>query len=109
MNIENTKKQMKRGVLEYCILTVLSEAEAYPAEIIAKLQHAKLVVFEGTIYPLLTRLKDSGLLSYNWVESTQGPPRKYYKITEQGTDCRNILAETWDALVQAVTTITKEN
>ena len=99
---------MKRGVLEYCILTILSEGKAYPAEILAKMQEAKLLVLEGTIYPLLTRLKDSGLLSYNWVESTQGPPRKYYEITKSGKEICEELAETWDALVLAVTTITKE-
>ena len=109
MNIENAKKQIKRGVLEYCILAILSKEKAYPAEILTKMQEAELLVLEGTIYPLLTRLKGSEILAYSWVESNQGPPRKYYEITELGAGYRDELAKTWESLVLAVTTITKEN
>ena len=84
MNAENVKSQMRKGVLEYCILLILEKEPAYTSDIIQKLQEAKLIVVEGTLYPLLTRLKNSGLLSYQWIESTQGPPRKYYKLTQDG-------------------------
>ena len=90
MNIENTKAQMKKGVLEFCILSVLSGGENYPSEIIAKMKEAKLIVVEGTLYPLLMRLKNDGLLSYRWEESTSGPPRKYYKLTPVGEQFKRI-------------------
>ena len=84
MNAENVKSQMRKGTLEYCILLLLKKEPAYTSDIIQKLQEAKLIVVEGTLYPLLTRLKNSELLSYQWIESTQGPPRKYYQLTEKG-------------------------
>jgi len=84
MNIENTKAQMRKGVLEFCILSVLKEKDAYTSEILDSLKNAKLLVVEGTIYPLLTRLKNDGLLNYRWEESVSGPPRKYYGLTEIG-------------------------
>ena len=86
MNIENTKAQMRKGVLEFCILSVLKEKDAYTSEILDTLKNAKLLVVEGTVYPLLTRLKNDGLLNYRWEESTSGPPRKYYGLTEEGKD-----------------------
>ena len=82
MNIENTKAQMRKGVLEFCILSVLKKQDAYTSEILETLKNAKLLVVEGTIYPLLTRLKNDGLLNYRWEESTSGPPRKYYGLTQ---------------------------
>jgi len=106
MNIENTKAQMRKGVLEYCILSVLKEDDAYVAEILDTLKEAKLLVVEGTIYPLLTRLKNAGLLSYRWEESTSGPPRKYYGLTETGKLFLNELTATWDDLQQAVRKVT---
>jgi PadR family transcriptional regulator PadR len=102
MNIENTKAQMKKGVLEFCILSVLSGEENYPSEIIAKMKEAKLIVVEGTLYPLLMRLKNDGLLSYRWEESTSGPPRKYYKLTPIGEQFLKELETTWDELIAAV-------
>ena len=84
ISTDNTKAQMRKGVLELCILSILMEGDAYPTEIIDKLKDTKLVVVEGTLYPLLTRLKNTGLLTYRWEESTSGPPRKYYKLTETG-------------------------
>jgi PadR family transcriptional regulator PadR len=84
MKIENTKAQMRKGVLEYCILSILSDGEAYTSDILVTLKDAKMLVVEGTIYPLLTRLKNAGLLAYRWEESTSGPPRKYYALTETG-------------------------
>ncbi|MBP6313220.1 MAG: PadR family transcriptional regulator, partial [Flavobacteriales bacterium] len=81
MKVENTKAQMRKGVLEYCILGVLAQGELYPSDIITKLKEAKLIVVEGTLYPLLTRLKDAGLLGYRWEESRSGPPRRYYQLT----------------------------
>lgn len=107
MNIENTKAQMRKGVLEFCILSVLSNEENYPSEIIEKMKDAKLIVVEGTLYPLLTRLKNDGLLSYRWEESTSGPPRKYYKLTPLGLQFLNELEKTWDELVNAVNKTTK--
>lgn len=102
MNIENTKAQMKKGVLEFCILSVLSEGDHYPSEIIEKMKNAKLIVVEGTLYPMLMRLKNDGLLSYRWEESTSGPPRKYYKLTPIGEQFLKELEVTWNELVESV-------
>ena len=107
MNIENTQAQMRKGVLEFCILATLSGGDAYPTEIIERMKDAKLVVVEGTLYPLLTRLKNMGLLSYRWEESTSGPPRKYYKLTPVGKQFLKELETTWDELVKSVHKITK--
>lgn len=106
MKVENTKAQMRKGVLEYCILSVLKDNDAYVAEILDTLKDAKLLVVEGTIYPLLTRLKNAGLLNYRWEESTSGPPRKYYGLTETGQLFLNELTTTWDELQTAVTVVT---
>lgn len=106
MKVENTKAQMRKGVLEYCILSVLKDDDAYVAEILETLKDAKLLVVEGTIYPLLTRLKNAGLLNYRWEESTSGPPRKYYGLTETGQLFLNELTTTWDELQTAVTVVT---
>ncbi len=109
MNIENTKAQMKKGVLEFCILSVLSEGDHYPSEIIERMKNAKLIVVEGTLYPLLMRLKNDGLLSYRWEESSSGPPRKYYKLTPIGEQFLKELDVTWKELVASVNqTITKQ-
>jgi PadR family transcriptional regulator PadR len=109
MNIENTKQQMRKGVLEFCILSILSQGDAYPTEIIERMKEAKLVVVEGTLYPLLTRLKNMGLLSYRWEESTSGPPRKYYRLTELGQQFLKELEATWDELVDSVNKTVKNN
>lgn len=102
MKIENTKAQMRKGILEYCIHEILSKQESYPSEIIKDLKKAELNVVEGTLYPLLTRLKNAGLLNYNWVESQSGPPRKYYYLTPEGTSFLEELRLTWTALQDAV-------
>jgi len=102
MNIENTKAQMKKGILEFCILSVLSSGDKYPSEIISQLKEGKLIVVEGTLYPLLMRLKNDGLLSYRWEESASGPPRKYYKLTPVGKQYLKELRTTWNELVEAV-------
>ena len=108
MNIENTKAQMRKGVLEFCILSVLKEKDAYTSEILDTLKNAKLLVVEGTIYPLLTRLKNDGLLNYRWEESTSGPPRKYYGLTETGKLFLKELDTTWTELQNAVNIVTKQ-
>src|SRR5690554_5444826 len=108
MKIENTKAQMRKGVLEYCILSILREREAYTSEILETLKNAKMLVVEGTVYPLLTRLKNAGLLSYRWEESTGGPPRKYYSLTQKGKLFLSELNETWGELQQAVNKVTSE-
>lgn len=108
MKIENTKAQMRKGVLEFCILSILKNGEAYPSDILIRLKKANLIVVEGTIYPLLTRLKNSGLLSYRWEESKSGPPRKYYTITLDGVTFLSALDETWKELVKAVRLTTKK-
>ncbi|NPA44432.1 MAG: PadR family transcriptional regulator [Chlorobi bacterium] len=109
MKIENVKAQMRKGILEFCILSILSEKDAYASDIIKKLKEAELIVVEGTIYPLLTRQKNSGLLSYRWEESTQGPPRKYYIITEKGKDALKELDESWSNLTKSVEKIKATN
>ena len=106
MKIENTKAQMRKGVLEYCILSVLQHGDAYTNEILSTLKGAKLIVVEGTIYPLLTRLKNAGLLNYRWEESNAGPPRKYYGLTETGQLFLNELDGTWKDLAKAVKIVT---
>jgi len=108
MKIENTKAQMRKGVLEFCILSILKDGEAYTSDILGTLKDAKMLVVEGTIYPLLTRLKNAGLLSYRWEESTGGPPRKYYSLTEKGKLFLTELNNTWSELQQAVNIVTSE-
>ena len=107
MTIENTKAQMRKGVLEFCILSILKDKEAYTSEILDALKNAKLVVVEGTVYPLLTRLKNDELLNYRWEESGSGPPRKYYELTELGNTFLTELNSTWTELSDAVNRITK--
>ena len=102
MKLENTNAQMSKGILELCVLSIVSRKEAYPSDIINELKNSKLIVVEGTLYPLLTRLKNAELLSYNWKESKSGPPRKYYSITEKGEDFRKGLQTTWEELYHAV-------
>jgi PadR family transcriptional regulator PadR len=106
-NLENTQAQMRKGVLEYCILAILSKHEVYPSDIISMMKARKLIVVEGTLYPLLTRLKNTGLLSYRWVESKSGPPRKYYSLTDEGHSILNELHLTWNDLTSSVESITK--
>jgi len=107
MKIENTKAQMRKGILEYCILNVIqSKDAAYTSDILGDLKDAKMIVVEGTIYPLLTRLKNAGLLTYKWEESTSGPPRKYYQLSAKGTSFLGELETSWDQLHQAVTQLT---
>lgn len=105
MKLENAKAQMRKGVLEYCILSVLSNGDAYASDIINEMKKVEMIVVEGTLYPLLTRLKNAELLSYRWEESTQGPPRKYYAITDKGKMFLNELDKSWADLVEAVSLI----
>ena len=107
MNIENTQSQMRKGILEYCILSILKNKEAYPSDIIENLKKVKMIVVEGTLYPLLTRLKNAELLQYRWEESTSGPPRKYYSLTEKGNSFLIELDNTWKDLAKAVRLTTK--
>ena len=107
MNIDNTKAQMRKGVLEMCILALLAKEEMYTSDIIDKLKNSQLVVVEGTLYPLLTRLKNAGLLQYYWQESTSGPPRKYFKITPEGISFLAELKESWSAINEAVSLTTQ--
>ena len=109
MNAENVKSQMRKGILEYCILLIVKKEPAYSSDIIQKLQEAKLIVVEGTLYPLLSRLKNSELLSYRWVESTQGPPRKYDQLTEKGEQFLKELENSWEELTNTITHIRNNN
>lgn len=102
MNTENIKSQMRKGILEYCTLLILSKKRAYVSDIIQSLKESRLIVVEGTLYPLLTRLKNAGLLDYEWEESPQGPPRKYYCLTEPGRSFLNDLEEAWNELNRTV-------
>jgi PadR family transcriptional regulator, regulatory protein PadR len=102
MDLENTKAQMRKGVLEMCVLAILAERETYPPKIVEQLKGTQLEIVEGTIYPLLTRLKNEGLLDYVWREGEKGPPRKYYIINNNGREVLITLTETWNQLVQAV-------
>ena len=107
MNLENTQVQMRKGILEYCILHIISRGEVYASDMLDELTAARMIVVEGTLYPLLTRLKNSGLVEYKWVESKSGPPRKYYKLTDGGTSFLKGLTETWNDLVLSTEMITK--
>ena len=108
MNIDNTASQMRKGVLEFCILSIIKEGEAYPSDIVEKMKEANLNIFEGTLYPLLTRLKNAEMLNYRWVESNSGPPRKYFSLTEKGETFYRDLEATWNELANAVAQLTKE-
>lgn len=107
MDVENTKTQMRKGILDYCILAILKDGEGYSTDIIQQLKDAKMIVVEGTVYPLLTRLKNAGALQYKWEESTSGPPRKYYALTEEGRSSLKELDDTWNHLKTAVNKLTK--
>ena len=105
MNIDNAKAQMRKGVLEYCILSILAKKDFYTSDIIRALKENDLIVVEGTLYPLLTRQKNAGLLNYRWEESTQGPPRKYYSLTEIGRTYLKEMDNSWDSLINSVKSI----
>ena len=109
MNLENTQVQMRKGILEYCILHIISRGEVYASDMLDELTAAKMIVVEGTLYPLLTRLKNAGLLEYKWIESKSGPPRKYYKLTDKGSKFLEKLTETWDELVHSTQMITTKS
>ncbi|WP_291908446.1 PadR family transcriptional regulator [Chitinophaga sp. CB10] len=109
MNIDNTQSQMRKGVLEFCILSIIKQGEAYPSDIIEKMKEAKLDILEGTLYPLLTRLKNAELLTYRWVESSSGPPRKYFSMTEKGEVFYKELESTWNELANAVHQLTQNS
>ena len=102
MDINNAKSQMRKGMLEYCILLLLRQQPAYANDIIQRLRDAEMIVMEGTLYPLLTRLKNDGLLAYEWQESTQGPPRKYYKLTTEGQEALTQLDVSWEEISRTV-------
>ena len=108
MNIENAKAQMRKGTLELCILAIVNKKDCYASDIINTLKEKNLIVVEGTLYPLLTRQKNAGLLSYRWEESTQGPPRKYYALTDQGKKFLIELDSSWKELVSVVNSISSK-
>jgi PadR family transcriptional regulator PadR len=105
MDIENAKVQMRKGILEFCILKIISQGEVYASTMLSELTSAKIMVVEGTLYPLLTRLKNAGFLDYRWVESASGPPRKYYLLTDKGQEFLAEMSSTWDELQASVNQI----
>lgn len=109
MNIDNTQSQMRKGILEFCILSIIKRNESYPSEIVEQMKAANLHILEGTLYPLLTRLKNAEMLTYRWVESNAGPPRKYFSLTEKGIAFYEELKATWEELAAAVTQVTTPN
>ncbi len=109
MNLENTQVQMRKGILEYCILHIISRGEVYASDMLEELTAAKMIVVEGTLYPLLTRLKNAGLVEYKWVESKSGPPRKYYTLTTLGKNFLDGLSDTWKDLVLSAQKITNNS
>jgi PadR family transcriptional regulator PadR len=106
MNIDNTQSQMRKGVLEFCILSIIRQGEVYPSDIVEKMKAANLNILEGTLYPLLTRLKNADFLTYRWVESNSGPPRKYFSMTDKGLAFYAELEATWNELANAVNALT---
>jgi len=109
MELENTQAQMRKGILEYCILQIISNGPCYSSDILESLKNAKIIVVEGTLYPLLTRLKNAEILQYKWEESKSGPPRKYFELTDKGRTFLISLQNTWNDLSFAVQTITQTN
>ncbi len=109
MKVENTQVQMRKGILEFCILHIISRGEVYASDMLGELTSAKIIVVEGTLYPLLTRLRKAGLVEYKWVESTSGPPRKYFKLTEEGFKFLGQLDNTWDVLIESTNKIIKSD
>ncbi|RAI88490.1 MULTISPECIES: PadR family transcriptional regulator [Algoriphagus] len=109
MNVANTQIQMRKGLLEFCVLHIISRGEVYTSDLIEELTQAQMIVVEGTLYPLLNRLKSASLVEYRWVESESGPPRKYYSITEEGKAFLGTLSNTWDSLVNSTLLITSKN
>ena len=107
MDIQNTQSQMRKGVLEFCILSIIRQGEVYPSDLVERMKAANLHILEGTLYPLLTRLKNAGLLTYRWVESNSGPPRKYFVMTDKGLEFYGELERTWQELAEAVHTLTQ--
>ena len=107
MNVENTQVQMRKGILEFCILRVISRGEVYASDMLEELTSARIMVVEGTLYPLLTRLRKAGLVDYKWVESNSGPPRKYYTLTPDGQTFLTTLTTTWEELVSSTESILK--
>jgi PadR family transcriptional regulator PadR len=107
MNIDNTQSQMRKGILEFCILSIIKKGEAYPSDIIEEMKAADLYILEGTLYPLLTRLKNAGMLTYRWEESSSGPPRKYFSLTQKGKKFYIELEKTWQELSNAVHRLTQ--
>ncbi len=105
VNIENTQSQMRKGILEFCILSIIRRGEAYPSDIVDEMRGANLQILEGTLYPLLTRLKNADMLTYRWVESNSGPPRKYFSLTPKGDEFYMELEATWNELANAVNTL----
>lgn len=108
MNIENTQSQMKKGILEFCILSIIRRGESYPSDIVEEMRAANMSILEGTLYPLLTRLKNAEMLTYRWEESNSGPPRKYFSLTGKGEAFYKELEQTWVELSNAVNTLTKK-
>lgn len=108
MNIENTQSQMKKGILEFCILSIIRRGEVYPSDIVEEMRAANLQILEGTLYPLLTRLKNAEMLTYRWVESSSGPPRKYFSLTPKGEGFYQELADTWQELANGVNALTNK-
>lgn len=104
---ENIKTQLRKGVLEYCILSILARSDSYAPKIIAELKASQMIVVEGTIYPLLTRQKNAGLLDYRWEESTQGPPRKVYSLTPKGEQTLELLDAAWEELSAQISQLRK--
>jgi PadR family transcriptional regulator PadR len=109
MNIDNTQSQMRKGILEFCILSIIKRNESYPSDIVEQMKAANMHILEGTLYPLLTRLKNAEMLTYRWVESNSGPPRKYFSLTEKGTVFYEELQSTWEELSDAVSKVTTSN
>lgn len=107
MDIQNTQSQMRKGVLEFCILSIIQKGEVYPSDIVEQMKAANLHILEGTLYPLLTRLKNAGLLNYRWVESVSGPPRKYFVLTDDGNKAFEVLLKTWNEMTGAVNQLTQ--
>ena len=105
MYIENVKSQMRKGMLEYSIMLLLRDRPFYTSDIIDALEKANLIVVEGTLYPLLSRLRKEGILDYEWQESTQGPPRKYYKLTQAGCEALAVLDANWNDLTETIAQI----
>lgn len=107
--LENIQAQVRKGILEFAILVIIEGGEVYASDILENLRNTELIVVEGTLYPLLSRLKRHELVQYAWKESKNGPPRKYYSLTEKGQEALGELKKSWNGVYKSINSLMKNH